>query len=334
MVKIRSARTTPLQRRDFLGLGAALAATNLWAADFPVAGKPIRIIIPAAPGGPADLMARALTPTLTAQLNGAPIVVESKPGGGTVPGANIVATAPKDGYTLLLTISSTHTQVPHLLNKIPYDPFKDFTPICQLFRSGVVICAQNGLQAHNLKELVELSKTPAGPISAASAGIGTNGHLYIEMLNRMYGARLNHIPYKGASEGQRDLQAGVVQVYFDSVSSAIPHVKSGRVKALAVTGGTRLEVLPDVPNCVELGFPALDITGWFGVFGPGGMDPAVVDTLNKALVAGIRSPEVQRQFRPLGVELTGTTAGEFDAIVRRDYAVWGKIIKDAGIRME
>jgi tripartite-type tricarboxylate transporter receptor subunit TctC len=323
-----------LQRRDFLGLAAALAAGQAWSAEFPIAGRPIRIVIPAPPGGPADLVARAMAPTLTSMLNGAPIVVDSKPGGATVLGANIVAKSPADGYTLLLTISSTHTQVPHLLAKVPYDPFKDFTPICQLFRSGIVVCAQPGLKANNLKELVEQSKTASPPISAASAGIGTNGHLYIEMLNRLYGAKLNHIPYKGASEGQRDLQAGVVNVYFDSISSAIPHIKSGKVKPLAVTGNTRIEAIADVPHAVELGFPALDINGWFGIFGPGDMDPAVVETLNKAFVAGMKSPEVQRTFKPLGVEITATSAKEFDAIVRRDNATWGKVIKDANIRME
>ncbi|CAN7731053.1 tripartite tricarboxylate transporter substrate binding protein [Variovorax sp. LjRoot290] len=322
-----------LTRRTLLGAGAALVATRGWASDFPIAGRPLRIIVPAAPGGPADLMARALSPTLTSHLGGAPVVVESKPGGATVLGAGIVAKAPPDGHTLLLTISSTHTQVPHLLAKLPYDPLKDFTPITQLFRSGVVVCAQPSLKAKDLRELVELSKSE-GQISAASAGIGTSGHLYIEMLNRLYGARLNHIPYKGASEGQRDLQGGIVQVYFDSVSSAIPHVKAGRVKALAITGSTRIEALPEVPHCVELGLGALNISGWFGVFGPAGMDRSTVAALNKALVAAVRSPEVQRQFVPLGVEITGTSPQEFAAVIQQDYAVWGKVIKDAGIRIE
>lgn len=326
-----------IHRRAFLGVaaGAALPAVPsiAWANEFPEAGKPIRIIIPAAPGGPADLMARALTPTLTAQLNGAPIVVESKPGAATVLGANIVAKAPPDGYTLLLTISSTHTQVPHLLAKLPYDPLKDFTPITQLFKSPSVVCANLNVKAQNLKELVQMSKTGA-PISAASAGIGTNGHLYIEMLNRLYGANLTHIPYKGASEGQRDLQAGIVQVYFDSAVSAIPATKSGRVKALAVSGNARLEALPEVQTAAELGFPAMNIEGWFGVFGPGNMPPAVVEKLQSAIVAGLRSPEVQRQFKALGMQATGSTAQEFDAIVRTDHGVWGKVIREAGIKIE
>ncbi|WPG41584.1 tripartite tricarboxylate transporter substrate binding protein [Variovorax sp. EBFNA2] len=322
-----------LHRRDFLGFGAAVLTASAWASEFPIAGKPVRIVVPAAPGGPADLMARSLSLTLTSQLKGAPIVVESKPGGATVLGANIVASSPSDGYTLLLTINSTHTQVPHLLQKLPYDPFRDFTPICQLFRAGVVICGQPSLKAQNLKELVELSKSTEA-ISAASAGIGTNGHLYIEMLNRIYGAKFIHVPYKGASEGQRDLQAGIVQVYFDSVSSAIPHIKSGKVKALGVTGTSRIEALPQIPSCVEMGFSELDVTGWFGVFGPGGMPSAVVDTLNRAFVEALKSQEVRRQFEPLGIELTGTSAKEFDSIVRRDYATWGKVIKNAGIKME
>lgn len=321
-------------RREVLGVAAALLASKSgWAADFPDADKPIRIIVPAPPGGPADLMARALIPSVSAQLGGVPLIIDNKPGGATVLGASLVAKAPADGHTLLLTINSTHTQVPHLLAKLPYDPLKDFTPVIQLFESGSVICAQPGLKAANLKELVELSKRE-GPISAASAGIGTGGHLYIEMLNRLYGAKLNHIPYKGAVEGQRDLQAGIVQVYFDSVSSAVPFVRSGKVKALAVTGATRLEVLPEVPNVVELGFPELSVVGWYGIFGPAGIPAGTIAALNKAIANALKTPDVQKQFKPLGIETTGTSAKDFDAIVRKDYAVWGRVIKEAGIRME
>ncbi|WP_354448736.1 Bug family tripartite tricarboxylate transporter substrate binding protein [Ottowia thiooxydans] len=273
-----------------------------------------------------------MIPTMSAELNGNPIIVDNKPGGATVLGASLVAKAPSDGFTLLLTINATHTQVPHLLAKIPYDPFKDFTPISQLFRSGVVVCAQKGLQAKDLRELVTLSQS--SPVTAASAGIGTTGHLYIEMLNSIYGAKLIHIPYKGATEGQRDLQAGIVQVYFDSVSSAIPFIKADKVKALAVTGIKRLEVLPDVPSVVELGLDALNISGWFGVFGPGNMPDSVVAALNKAIRAAVQSPQVVRQFAPLGVELTGTTASEFSATVRKDHAAWGEVIKKASIKID
>lgn len=320
-------------RRQILGFGlASLVAGGAHASTFSSSSPPIKFIVPAPPGGPADLMARSMISTMSAELNGNPIIVDNKPGGATVLGASMVAKAPPDGFTLLLTINSTHTQVPHLLAKIPYDPFKDFTPISQLFTSGVVVCAQKGLQAKNLKELVTLSQS--SPITAASAGIGTTGHLYIEMLNSIYGAKLIHIPYKGATEGQRDLQAGIVQVYFDSVSSAIPFVKADKVKALAVTGTKRLEALPDVPSVVELGLDALNISGWFGVFGPGNMPEPIVTALNKAIRAAVQSPQVVRQFSPLGVELTGTTASEFSAIVRRDHSAWGKVIKDASIKID
>lgn len=321
-------------RRQAIGIGIASLFTGAaaQASSFSSSSQAIKLIIPAPPGGPADMMARAMIPTMSAELGGNPIMVDNRPGGATVLGASMVAKAPPDGFTLLLTINSTHTQVPHLLAKIPYDPFKDFTPISQLFQSGVVVCAQKGLPVRDLKELVTLSQ--ASPITAASAGIGTTGHLYIEMLNSIYGAKLIHVPYKGAAEGQRDLQAGIVQVYFDSVSSAIPFVRADKVKALAVTGTKRLEALPEVPSVVELGLDALNISGWFGIFGPGNMPEPVVAALNRAIRMAVQSPQVVRQFSPLGVELTGTSAAEFAAIVRRDHATWGKVIKDAAIKID
>lgn len=323
-------------RRQFLGLTMlglnALGAGRAWSADFPAPGMPIRIIIPAPPGGPADQLARALTPALTNQLSQAAIVIESKPGAGTVLAANLVSRAPADGHTLLLTINATHTQIPHLMAKAPYDPFKDFTPITQLARAGLVVCAHQSVAAGNLKELVEHSKAN-GPVSAASAGLGTTGHLCIEMLNRVYGAKLNFIPYKGAAEAQVALQGGFVQVYFDTASSAIPQVKAGKVKALAVTGPSRMEALPDVPTAVELGYPQLSASAWFALFGPPDMPPAVVSALNQAFVQGLRAPDIRKQFAPVGFELTGTTAKELEAIVRTDYEVWGKIIRETGIRL-
>ena len=287
-------------RRHFLACAAALAAgagTSTWAQSpaFPIPGKPIRIVIPAPPGGPADILARAIGVHLAPLLDGATIIVESKPGGASVPAALVVANSPPDGHTLLLGINTTHTQVPHMFAKPPYDPFKEFTPITQVYRNGSILVAHPSVPANDLKELVELSKT-AGPIPAGSPGPGTNGHLYIEMLNLQYGAKLNHVPYKGSADATRDLLGGFIKVLFDSSTTSLPHIRGGREKALAVTGITRLKEVPDVKTGREMGFPALDITGWMGFFGPANMPPATPLATMKPMSSS-RMPQPRRRHR-------------------------------------
>ncbi|MBN9460313.1 MAG: tripartite tricarboxylate transporter substrate binding protein [Burkholderiales bacterium] len=319
-------------RRQFLALSMALAAGGSRAQALPDSRRPIRIVIPAPPGGPADILGRALGQHLSAALDDTPVIVDSKPGGASVLAALAVARAAPDGHTLLLTINTTHTQVPHMFGKPPYDPFGEFTPITQVYRNGSVLVAHPALPVNDLKELVELSKAN-GPIQAGSPGAGTNGHLYIEMLNDA-GARLSHIPYKGSADAMRDLLGGFVKVLFDSPSTSVPHIRENRLKVLAVTGPVRLAALPEVKTAREQGFPALDITGWMGFFGPAGMQTAVVERLNQALVAAIRKPEIRARFEPLGLELTGTTAAEFRSIVRDDYETWGRIIRQTGVKLD
>lgn len=329
------AHTTNTTRRQLLALGAAAIALPLpaKAQDFPVAGRPIRLIIPAPPGGPADILARALAARISPLLDNIPVVVESKPGGSSVPAALTVARAPADGHTLLLSLNTTHTQVPHMFKKLPYDPFNDFTPITQVYRSGSVLVAHPSLPVNDLKELMAYSKTLSEPIPAGSPGPGTTSHFYIEMLNQA-GAKLMHVPYKGSAEAMRDLLGGVTKFQSDAPVTALPHIQSGRLKPLAVTGTTRIPQLPQVPTANEQGFPALDVTSWTGIFGPAKLPPATLERLNTVLVAAIRMPQTRAQFEPLGLELTGTTPGEFAAIVRQDHEVWGRIVQQTGIRLD
>lgn len=336
---LTNAQLDPDRRRWAAGaaclVAAAVTGRNTWAqvSAFPIAGKPIRIVVPTPPGGPADLLARALGTHLSAQLDGTPVIVENKPGGASVPAALAVANSAPDGHTLLVTINTTHTQVPHLFTKPPYDPFKDFTPITQIYRNGSVLVAHPSVPATDLKELIELSKV-SGPIAAGSPGPGTNGHLYIEMLKLQYGAKFDHVPYKGSADATRDLLGGFIKVLFDSSTTALPHIRAGREKALAVTGTVRLKELPDVTTGREQGYDALDITGWMGFFGPAHLPPATLDRLNMALVAAIRSPAIRAQFEPLGLDLTGTTANEFQTVVRNDHETWGRIIKQTGVKLD
>lgn len=319
-------------RREFLALTLALAAGGSRAQGFPDPRRPIRIIIPAPPGGPADLMGRAVAQYLSGELNDTPVLVESKPGGASVPAALAVARAAPDGHTLLLTINTTHTQVPHMFGKRPYEPLEEFTPVTQMHHSSSVLAAHPSLPVGDLKELVAYSKAN-GPVPTGSSSPGTNSHLYLEMLNEA-GANLNHVPYKGSAPAVQDLVGGFIKVLFDSPATTLPHVREKRLKALAVTGTTRLAALPDVKTGREQGFPALDITGWMGFFAPAGMPPAVLERLNRALVAAIRRPEIRARFEPLSINLTGTTAAEFAAIVRADYETWGRIIRRIGLKLD
>lgn len=326
-----------LRRRDILragvAVGAVIASPATMAQDFPAAGRPVRIIIPAPPGGPADILARAIANHLSPLLDNAPVIVESRPGGASVPAALAVARAPADGHTIMLGLNTTHTQVPHMFSKPPFDPFREFTPITQVYRSGSVLVAHPSLPVNDLKELVAYSKAQAQAVPAGSPSPGTNGHFYIEMLNQA-GAKLNHIPYKGSADAMRDLLGGFTKLQFDALVTSLPHIQSGRLKPLAVTGTTRIKQLPNVPTAQEQGFAALDVTGWMGFFGPAGLPPATLERLNKAIVAAIRKPEMRAQFEPQGVDFTGMSPSEFAAVVRNDYEVWGRIIKQTGVKLD
>lgn len=323
-------------RRAFLvsaaGACASLAVPRARAQGFPIPGRPILIVIPAPPGGPADILARAIAHHLSPLLGNAPVVVESKPGAASVRAALAVANAPADGHTIMLGLNTTHTQVPHMFGRPPFDPFKDFTPITQVYRSGSVLVAHPSLPVKDLKELVAYSQAQAEPVPAGSPSPGTNGHFYIEMLNQA-GARLNHIPYKGSADAMRDLLGGFTKLQFDALVTSLPHIRNGTLKPLAVTGTTRLRQLPDVATAREQGYP-LDVTGWMGFFGPAGLPPATLDKLNSALAGAIRHPELRAQFEPQGVDFIGNTAAEFAAIVRNDYDVWGRIIKQTGVKLD
>lgn len=325
------------RRRLLQGAGAAAlvpAVLRAWAQPgFPAPGRPIRIVVPAPAGGPADTIARALARQLGLQLNQAPVVVDNRPGGASIPAATEVARAAPDGHTLFLGLNTTHTQVPHLFGKLPYDPFKDFTPVTQVYKSSSILVAHPSVPVADLREAVALSKREPG-IPFGSAGPGTSGHLYLEFLNANYGARFSHVPYKGAADASRDLVGGFIKLQFDSPTNALPLLKARRLKALAVAGGSRTEALPEVRTMTEQGFAGLDARDWMGVYGPGGLPADTLATLNREFVKAIRSPEVQAQFAPLGVELTGTPAAEFREVVAADYQSWGKVIKQIGIKLD
>lgn len=300
-------------------------------AAYPDPARTIRLVVPAPPGGPGDVVARALARELTASL-GNSIVVENKPGGASIPGALEVARAPADGYTLLLTLNTTHTQVPHLYAKAPFDPFADFTPIAQVYRGSSVLVAHPSFPATNLAEAIALSRTQT--VAFASPSPGTTGHLYIEALNADYGAKFVHVPYKGSNPAAQDLLAGHVQLLFDSPATAIPYVRAGRLKALAAAGTSRLAALPELPTAREQGFPGFESSTWLGVFGPAGLPSPIVAKLNQEISRAVNASQLREQFSAMGVELVSSSPEAFREVIRKDHDEWGRLIKRINLKLD
>ncbi|VCU71728.1 Tripartite tricarboxylate transporter family receptor [Pigmentiphaga humi] len=299
------------------------------AADYP--SRPIRIIVPYTPGAINDVLARRIAQKLSESLKQT-VVVENKPGGGTVIGTEYVARAEPDGYTLLQTAAS-HSINPSLVAKLPYDSIKSFSFISLVGTSPYVMIATPNLPANTIPELVALAKAKPGTISYASTGNGGSAHLMGEMLKDMAKIDLMHVPYKGLAQGLNDLSSGQVQLSFSTYTGAMAFLKPGRVKALAVTGQKRMDVLPDVPAIAET-YPGYDASGWWGYVAPAGTPQPIVDKLNRELNKVVQAPEFREQFKSEGVQMLGTTPDEFRAHVEREMDTWGKLVKKVGIRMD
>jgi len=310
----------------------AMLAPAAGAQTFPIPGKPIRFISAAPPGGPSDLFGRAIALYLGNNLKH-PVIVESRPGGASIPAALETARSAPDGHTLMMAIPHTHAQNPHLFDKLPYDAFKDFTPVTEIFRSPGLLTASPGAPAFTVPEIIEQARMAPNRISFGSYGVGSTAHLFIELLNVNYKIQLLHVPYKGAADASRDLVSGVVMYIFDSPSTAGPLIRQGRVRAVAVTGPKRIAAFPEVPTAREQGVPVLDAMSWMGFFGPGSMPKDVLAKVNAELVKVIRSDEMAKQFANSGVELTGNSAEDFAATVRADYETWGRVIRASGIKL-
>lgn len=331
-----------MSRRHFFraaaGCLAALACTALTstataAPDWPSKNKPITIVVPFPAGSGSDTLARMLAREVGTQT-GASVVVENKPGGSTIIGAQYVAQQPSDGHTLLFTIVVTHTQNPHLFEKLPYDPFKDFTPILQAVRSATVLEANKDAPFNTTKELIAYAKAHPGKVNFGSYSIGSTSHLNGEILKQNAGIDIVHVPYKGTSDASRALLAGEVQVYFDGTATAVEKWKAGQVKLLGPATDKRLSVLPDLPTLEEQGLPGLNIVGWQGLFAPGNMPPELAEKIAAVFRSALQSPKVMEYIQAGGNEPSGAGPAEYARIVRNDYDRWGKVIQDAGIRLQ
>ncbi len=312
-------------------LGAVLPLAA-WSQAYPSV-KPIRLIVPVAPGGNVDITARTIAPGLGEAI-GQTVVVENRTGAGGVLGADAVAKSPADGYTLLMGSNSSVSVAPALNPKNPYHPIRDFAPISLVAATPFVLVAHPSVPANTLGELIALAKAKPGSLTMASGGIGSSNHLVGELFQSVTRTKLLHIPYKGAGAVAGDLMGGQVQLLFDQLAASTPNIKSGKLKAFAVTSATRASVLPEVPTMVESGLKEMDVINITGLLAPIGTSPEIVARLNAALLKVLARTEVKERFATLGVSPLGSTPEQFATFIRDDYAKWTKVITDANIKAE
>ncbi|MFH1602590.1 MAG: tripartite tricarboxylate transporter substrate binding protein [Pseudomonadota bacterium] len=304
------------------------AGVQASAATYPE--KPIHFVVPYSPGGPADSLMR-LVGNAIAKTLGQPAIIDIRAGGNSIIGTDYVAKAAPDGYTIL-AMTTTHAANPALLGKLPYDSMEDFAPITLLASTPFMLTANPSLPVANIKELIALAKSRPGELNFAIGGVGTSGHLTAELFNGLAGVKVTYVPYKGAGPAFVDLVAGHVQLLFSSSVGSLPFVKSGRLKALAVTGLKRTPVAPDVPTVAESGFPGFASSSWFGVMAPAKTPGPIIDRLQQAIAAALKTEEVARVLAGQGAEPGGMAPEEFGKYYRSEAAKWGKVIRDAGIK--
>ncbi len=312
-------------------VAVALIAPQASAQAYPA--KAIRIVVPFPPAGATDVVTRVLADRLGQRL-GQSVVVDNKPGAGGAIGSDFVAKSTADGYTLLLSTSSTHSIGPVLNPKTPYNVERDFAPIVHVANSTNVLLVGANVPVNSVKELVALAKAQRGRVNYGSSGVGTVVHLMGEMFARMADIEVVHVPYKGTALAMPDLMTGQLTYLFDAYAAAAPHVKSGKAKVLATTGGARSPHLPDVPTVAEAGLSDYTAIVYFGIFAPAGTAPAVTRLLSAETAIVLKQPEVIERFTNLGLEPVGGGPDQLGTIVRSETAKWTKVIRDAGIRLE
>lgn len=313
------------------GLGLALAGAALAADDYP--SRPTRIVVPYPPGGFNDTLARTVGDRL-AKAWKQPVVVDNRPGGNTVLGNNLAAKAPADGYTILIT-PLPFSALPALYgSKLPYNALKDFQPLVWAGSTQNVLVVRNELGISSVRELIDHAKKNPGKLNFGSTGSGSSNHLSMELFMAMTGTRLTHVPYKGSAPAVMAMLAGEIDVLFDNVPNVMQQIKAGKLKAVAVTGTKRAQLLPDVPTVAESGVPGYDVTVWFGMQMPAGVPKAVVDRANRDIVQILKDPEVAKLFRDQGVEVEASTPEAFGELLNREIPKWTKVVNDAGVRIE
>lgn len=300
------------------------------AQPYPV--KPVRIVVPYAPGGGVDIVARAVGQELTKRL-GQTVLVENRTGAGGNVGSDAVAKAAPDGYTLLMA-SPANTINPGLYTKMPYDPMRDLVPIALIGSVPTVLIANRSLPVQNVKQLVALAKSQPGAVMYGSGGSGTTEHLAGEMFKSAAGIDMLHVPYKGGAQVMTDLLGGQIALTFVNQLGALPHINAGKVKALAVASAERSTALPQVPTFAESGYPEFRISVWWGIMGPAGMPKELVTQLNREILAALASPEMKERLQTLSARPIGGTSEQFTKFFADETARWARVVKASGARVD
>lgn len=316
-----------MRRRDFLAAaGASVAVPASWSQEWP--SRPIRIVVPFPPGGAADAVARALARRLQASL-GVSCVVDNRPGASGTIGADAVAKSPADGHTLLSHASSIAIQ-PHL-GTAPYDLLADFVPVTQTVAGSYVLLVHPSFPAHDLRSFIDVVKRAPGRYSYGSFGSGSGPHLAMELLKSHAGLFILHVPFRGAAPALQELLAGRLDMAFDTTFAALPHVRAGKLKPIALGGPRTMDALPGV-QAIAAAFPGFDTDGWQGVFAPAGTPATLIARLAQEITASLRDPELAQNVASLGFRTVGSSPAEFAALVRTDYEKWGRVIRERRIR--
>jgi tripartite-type tricarboxylate transporter receptor subunit TctC len=325
-----------MKRTTFL----SIATASLLAALLPGAAhaqgypnKPIRLIVPYAPGGATDIIGRAAAAELTKTM-GQQVIIENRPGAGGNLGAEQVARSAPDGYTLLVSPSSLHGITPFLYTKLPYDPNKDLAPIIVLGSFANVLVMNPSIKANSVSELVALIKASPGKFTYASSGSGSTIHLSGEMFKSMLNLDIAHVPYKGSSPALTDLMGGQVSIMFDNIPSAITFIRSGKLKPLATTGPTRSSSLPELPTMIEAGFPGYISTAWFGIVAPAGTPKEIIAKINAEGQKAAKSPDFIKRMNELGYDIVGGTPEQMAAMIQEELKRWGPVVKSSGAQVD
>ncbi len=320
-----------LTKKLFLILGLTALTSIASAQSFP--DKPITLVVPNPPGGLVDTSARLLSEPLT-RVIGQTVVVDNKPGASGNIAYQFVANAKPDGYTLLISYSGYHVGNPALMDKLPWDPVKDFSPIALLTVSTNVIAVHPSVPVNNLKEFIAYAKANPGKLNYASQGNGSVSHIGTEMFKQTTGVEMVHVPYKGSGPAIQDVLAGQVQVFITTPPSVMQHVQSGKLKGLAVTGKNRHPGMPNVPTTAEAGLPSFQLESWVGLFAPAGTPAPVVAKLTDSVKKSFTLPEVKERADAAGVELRYLTPAATDALVKKELPYWNKVIKSSNITLD
>ncbi len=319
--------------KTLLPVAAVLAVLHVAAgAAQPYPIRPVRLVVPQSAGGSTDLVARPLAQRLSEAL-GQQVVVDNRPGAGSTIGTDLAAKAPPDGHTLL-AVAASFTMSPALYRKLPFDPVRDFAAISMLSALPNILVVHPSLQAATLKDLIALAKSRPGHINHGSSGVATGTHMSMELLKHMTGMKMVHVPYKGGAPSVTALLGNEVQVTFATISTALPHVKTGRLRALAVSTAKRSVAAPDVPTIAEAGVPGYDYSSWIGLLGPAKTPQAVVSTLHREAARIVHTPEIRKVLAHEGSDPVGSSPDAFASLIRTEVARWKQVAQSAGIQAD